>query len=638
MLRSRLIGPGVCALLLLALICGCGGNGGDVDVTGSIAGTVRIQDGGPAASAMVVAEAASMSKSTTANGDGTFEIAGLEPGRYTVVAEMGRELSTVKRGVTVETRAVTTVDLQLVPTGWVVGNVTREDAVDHSGIRVALLGTGHSATTDANGDYTITHVPASATPYQLIAQMDGYLICDPQEVTVNAGEATEAASIVLKPLVPGAATLIAQSMVMDGIYGGLMNDEQSFARLDSLRQQYPDSGPVNFAWAVGRIVVGTKALAVKYGLVLDRPDVWDESWYRGEFGGTGLPSAATAAIGLTFRHLPRIFSSGDWAEDSLNAPLSLAQLGNVMRRGSPTRATEADFWPLTVAGVQQDIKDILIPALEDALPALRVAQQCTDPIMSLLIETPDYWSDAHSEWHEGEVRVYNIYDAEMYALEAVIDGLLAQLRVLVAYNLDPGDYDFDLEDYERDADSNGILTPAEWMPASPFGELVDASEMAAAKSDTIAGLNAARQAISIVLNETRANGFLEAFTDEDRPGTTPEEARADLEELDQDLAEVQAAIDAPSVVTMSLTNDEGEQQEYSITCHFGAFYDTPPADLKALMPNLGLESSWGEAEGYTIGASWPDRTLGGIFPNGDTEFPENFWGDPAPSVITVTIN
>ena len=158
--------------------------------SGTIAGIVTESDGVTAISgATVVVEDTTLSATTDANG--AYSIANVLGGTYDVTASAGGFVSETKTGISVIADTTSTVNFALaaIPTGTIAGKVTESDGVTAiSGAAVAVEGTTLSATTDANGAYSIANVLGGT--YDVTASAGGFVSETKVGISVTADTTT----------------------------------------------------------------------------------------------------------------------------------------------------------------------------------------------------------------------------------------------------------------------------------------------------------------------------------------------------------------------------------------------------------------------------------------------------------------
>ena len=167
--------------------------------TGSISGTVCDDGGGgggPIEGATVTVTVNGTDYTATTAADGTYTITGVPAGTgYTVTAGKTGYISGTVTDVTVtagSTTANVNFTLATPVSDGVIAGVAKDSGNNPiSGVTVSLSvnGTVYQATTDENGTYTITGVPAG-TGYTVTAVKTGYISRTVDNVTVTAGSAT----------------------------------------------------------------------------------------------------------------------------------------------------------------------------------------------------------------------------------------------------------------------------------------------------------------------------------------------------------------------------------------------------------------------------------------------------------------
>ncbi len=201
--------------------------------TGSIAGTVTNATDSTAISGATVSVDTGQS-ATTAN-DGTYTITDVPVGDRTVTASADG-FDSASPTVTVSENATATADFALSPTpvGSIAGTVTNaDDATAISGATVLVEDTGQSATTDANGDYTISDVPTG--DHTVTASADGFQSASPT-ATVSENTTTTA-DFALNPVTT--ATEVTVDSITYATEGGRNQDKHlliTIALVDDLGQ------------------------------------------------------------------------------------------------------------------------------------------------------------------------------------------------------------------------------------------------------------------------------------------------------------------------------------------------------------------------------------------------------------------
>jgi hypothetical protein len=130
--------------------------------TGVIAGTITSQTGRPILSAQVTLTSGADVRSTNADGTGFYQISGVAPGAYTIVAsDLAGGLRAKVTG-TLPANQSATVNLTLSPSGTIRGTVFGRNGSTPvgSGVNISLFGSAFlTTTTDGQGQYSFDFVP-----------------------------------------------------------------------------------------------------------------------------------------------------------------------------------------------------------------------------------------------------------------------------------------------------------------------------------------------------------------------------------------------------------------------------------------------------------------------------------------------
>jgi hypothetical protein len=155
---------------------------------GGISGTVALSGRSDASGVLVSVDGTSFAVVTGPSGE--FEFAGLPEGTYSITLSHPDYKTGSVTGVVVaegQTADVSSTPLQTNP-GSLVGRVLLEGATDHSGTLIAISGTSLSATTAADGSFTLGDVPPGVAT--VTASATGYEAHDYGPVLVSAGTQT----------------------------------------------------------------------------------------------------------------------------------------------------------------------------------------------------------------------------------------------------------------------------------------------------------------------------------------------------------------------------------------------------------------------------------------------------------------
>ncbi|MBM3495832.1 MAG: hypothetical protein FJX72_16140 [Armatimonadetes bacterium] len=242
---------------------------------------------------------------------------------------------------------------------------------------------------------------------------------------------------------------------------------------------------------------------------------------------------------------------------------------------------------------------------------------------------------------------------EVHLLHAYAHVLRAEVALSLAYVRDIGPLtltafaesrpDGDgLWDPFRMLDSNGDkqLTPNEYLPGDPFLTLRDAAYMQTAQSAILSSVRQAEAGCAGVLARTETDGYLinnaspyrEALAEMRdtalpllrQAATGPVEFQTphyEVEPIDGTDPVGPAPCAGDGRMTFELDPDPGDCYGWGTTrivmrtirINVAAWFASPPPDLKALAPTLGLASDgWLDPEKV----SFPDLTFAGLFPDG----------------------
>ncbi len=152
--------------------------------------------------------------------EGTFKIADLEEGSYTVTAQKNDALAASETGIIVTTKDVTQVDITLTATGNIAGTVTLDgQPTGNGGTFVVVDGTSYMAVTSDSGDYTISKIPVG-TGYSVTFYHDGFSQVSISSIEVTAAGTTDPGSGSPTNLISETGT-ITGTVTLDGQTAGL---------------------------------------------------------------------------------------------------------------------------------------------------------------------------------------------------------------------------------------------------------------------------------------------------------------------------------------------------------------------------------------------------------------------------------
>jgi hypothetical protein len=177
-----------------------------LDPSGIISGKVTSSSGQPVSGTFITATSGGFVSNATSDSNGNYRITdGLGTGRYTVLAFSGLTSNQVT-GVSVvqgvETSNVNIV-LAIPPSGTITGKVTNSTGnpiPDATVSAQALTGSG-SASTDANGNYTITGLAIDS--YKVTASATGFVSANQNPITVAVNTVTADVNFQLAAIASG---------------------------------------------------------------------------------------------------------------------------------------------------------------------------------------------------------------------------------------------------------------------------------------------------------------------------------------------------------------------------------------------------------------------------------------------------
>ncbi len=213
------------------------------------------------------------------------------------------------------------------------------------------------------------------------------------------------------------------------------------------------------------------------------------------------------------------------------------------------------------------------------------------------------------------------------ALNQLLSGALNQA---LAYNLNPGTFDIHIDITLRDANSDGVVTPAEYLPPAPFGAL---------KSGGAALLTSSLQSYRDCLADlkTGCSYHLQPAT-----GGQPQQLAKPGELLAGANPQELAIVRDGAIVLATAFNGPATLSPWistlsqDVRINLPALFTSPVANLRTIAPDYTLIQGWADADLTTI----DDLTFGGLFPNSlPTEVlyqswdPNRLFGD-----LTVTVD
>jgi len=258
----------------------------------------------------------------------------------------------------------------------------------------------------------------------------------------------------------------------------------------------------------------------------------------------------------------------------------------------------------TYADMSADVKNLLIPAIQDAIAHL------VPPLTTRADVIAAFTTPSGDTWH--------IRAEDVLAYKAALEAAVGLLDTAVAYSWDDGGFDWNLSYGEMDADLNGFLEPSEYLPGGSFGTLLYPALLA----NGWTSLNAALADALVVANKM---------------ATTPADPLQFLARIEDGqiqwlavyagIQTAQRALSGPTVVQYDYWDPVYmEDLQADITTNLREFWSAtnPIDDLKELAPTFEII---GDADTCLEVYSVPDMTMHGIFPNGETEIPDAAWDE-----------
>ena len=201
---------------ILAFMSGCtGANNPLLDpVPGIVDGKVLDLNNSPVKQARVIlVNQLDKSESVLSDASGNYSITEVNPGVYDLVAEKtisGIKYMARRRFLTIDAATQIQREVQIRPSGRIRGKVTLEGFDSHSGVKVSLIGTGKSMTTQADGVYEFSDLAYtyrdeasnSLYLYDLVLTYPGYANQTVQDISLEAGGLTVIDDVELQNLDP----------------------------------------------------------------------------------------------------------------------------------------------------------------------------------------------------------------------------------------------------------------------------------------------------------------------------------------------------------------------------------------------------------------------------------------------------
>ncbi len=326
-------------------------------------------------------------------------------------------------------------------------------------------------------------------------------------------------------------------------------------------------------------------------------------------GGTSLPAIRVASVGNSSSALSPGIRTAQFSQ-----ALVLWRLPQFLSGGGaapwpraadflPTGALEARLQPRSVSVTPIQVQTELT-ALDASLvkveAALKVVE--SDPNYSYTLADPAKPTDTTASVKIGV--------AEIQILSAVVSTVRSLANAGLAYNADPGTFDFSMP-VPSGVFGGATVSPAQYLPAAPFLTLATdgGSRMGNVKSELSATAVSGIAAIESVKTRSNAGFLLD-------PGTLVTSNQ--LSQVEVQITSYQTFL--TSVQTIPVGTHAGT---INMKVNLAAFLDHPPTDLRALLPTLAVSNDNSGTTNLTMNG-FPDPTFGGIFPDGLPASPASF--------------
>jgi len=260
---------------------------------------------------------------------------------------------------------------------------------------------------------------------------------------------------------------------------------------------------------------------------------------------------------------------------------------------SPVRPM-SDAGPPSVGDLEdwrEAIRTHLLPAIENVEQRMAAIADNAVPTTLLLSYT------------DGET--VTAYAADFHCIAAGLQFMRCGLLMVSAINPDYGSYNWDLELADRDANSDGILTVAEYAPPAPFGDIDGASwtQAGACLRDGVSRLQQAIQQRQVADPNELVMRALEG---------------ADPAEWNTYLTDAGGVLGGQVNVTVEYANWQDDQwvdqDTAQVPFNLRELWDNPPGSFRDLAPQLTEDPQ--DSGAFTV--EWddiPDKTLSGVFPD-----------------------
>ncbi len=269
-----------------------------------------------------------------------------------------------------------------------------------------------------------------------------------------------------------------------------------------------------------------------------------------------------------------------------------------IRGGTSSVRPMSDDGPPSVGEIEdwrEAIGTYLLPAIGNAQQRMATIADNAAPTTLLLSYT------------DGDGDTFTAYAADFHSIAAGLQLVRCGLFMVTAIDPDYGSYEWDLDLADRDANSDGILTVAEYAPPAPFGDIDGTSwtQAGACLRDGVSRL------IAAIDNRQWSDSnelVMRALEDQN------------VSEIRGYLSDGLEVLGGQVNVTVEYANwQDGQwvdQDTAQVPFNLRELWDNPPGSFRDLAPQLTQDPP-----GFgNFKAEWddfPDKTLSGVFPDPD---------------------
>jgi hypothetical protein len=170
------------------------------------------------------------SGSSLTDAGGTYSIASADPGTYDLIAE--KKIGAIsfrarRRFLKVSGAAIKLDDIQIRPAGTIRGTVELEGQASSDGVEAALIGTGRSVTTAADGTFEFTDIAYTYREdstnrlllYDITLKKTGFSIRTIENVSLEAGGLTVLDTVLLDNLDPATVADVTGEIILEARSG-----------------------------------------------------------------------------------------------------------------------------------------------------------------------------------------------------------------------------------------------------------------------------------------------------------------------------------------------------------------------------------------------------------------------------------